>query len=168
MKVKTNFLIDIGIFIAMLLALIPALTGIPIHEWLSVALAAAIVIHLLLHWDWIVNVLFKFFKRIFQTSRLQFVVDFLLFAAFNAVMLSGFLISQDVLPFIGIRPLESPVMRTLHSLSADATLILTGVHFALSWNWIVSAVRRCVISPIASVFSRKPLPAPVAVEISQE
>jgi hypothetical protein len=165
MKVKTNLLIDLGIFIALLVTLEPAVTGIPIHEWFSVAFAGAIVVHLLLHWNWIVSVMVKFFRKLFHTSRLQFVLDILLFIAFNAVMMSGFMLSRDVLPFFGLRPLESPVMRALHSLSANATLILVGVHFALNWNWVVNAVRHFAIDPLRAWFGRKPTPV---AQVSQE
>ena len=36
MKNKTNLLLDIGVFAAFLIALEPGLTGIAIHEWLSI------------------------------------------------------------------------------------------------------------------------------------
>lgn len=168
MKVKTNLLIDLGVCIALLLALEPALTGIPIHEWLSVALTGTLVIHLLLHWNWIAGVLTRFFRRVLQVSRLQFVVDVLLFIAFNAVMLSGFLISREVLPFFGLRPLESRVMSGLHSLSADATLLLTGIHFALNWSWVVGVTKRFVLTPLSNLFKRKPQPASAAAQVQPE
>ena len=52
---KTNLWIDLGIFAAFLLIMDPGLTGITLHEWLSVAFAAAAVAHLLLHWDWLTD-----------------------------------------------------------------------------------------------------------------
>lgn len=51
-RTKLNFLIDIIIFTAFLVAMDPRLTGIAIHEWLSIAFGAAIIVHLLLHWQW--------------------------------------------------------------------------------------------------------------------
>jgi hypothetical protein len=162
MKVKTNLLIDLAIFVALLVALEPGLTGIPIHEWFSLAFAGAIVVHLLLHWDWIVNILVKFFKKLFHTSRLQFVLDILLFTAFTAVMASGLLISKTVMPALGLSAISNPMMRSLHSLSANATLILVGFHFALNWNWVVSAVRHTLVLPLMSALGKK---QPVSVTI---
>lgn len=165
MKVKTNLLIDIAIFIALLVALEPGLTGIPIHEWFSLALLGAIVVHLLLHWDWIAGVLRRFFKRFWHASRLQFIVDILLFVAFTTVMLSGILISRAVLPALGLSATRDQIWRALHSLSADATLLLVGVHFALNWNWVVSAVRRVLLDPLRALFTRKERqPVPVVID----
>ena len=165
MKVKTNLLIDLGIFVALLVALEPSLTGIPIHEWFSAAFAGAIIVHLLLHWDWMVNVMFKFFKKLFHTSRLQFAVDTLLFVTMTAVIASGLLISKTVMPALGLSVIRNPMMQGLHSLSANATLLLVGVHFALNWNWVVSAVRRVIVLPLLSVFGKK---QPVTVDANRQ
>ncbi len=89
---KTNLAIDFGIFAAFLIAMEPNLTGVSIHEWLSVALAATIIVHLLMHWKWIISVGKTFFVKLFHSSRLKFFVDVLLFLDFNLLMLSGLLI----------------------------------------------------------------------------
>ena len=59
---KVNFLLDFFVFISFLLAIDPRSTGISIHEWLSIACSAAIVTHLVLHWDWTVAVVKRFFR----------------------------------------------------------------------------------------------------------
>jgi hypothetical protein len=163
MKVKTNLLIDLGIFAALLLALEPGLTGIPIHEWFSAAFAGAIIVHLLLHWNWIVTVMVKFFKKLFHVSRLQFVLDIVLFVAMTAVMMSGILISKTILPALGLKAARNPMMQGLHSLSANATLLLVGVHFALNWNWVVNAVRRVIVAPLESLTRKNQQPIPVTL-----
>lgn len=138
---KTNFLIDAGIFTAFLVAEEPRLTGINWHEWLSVALAATIIVHLLLHWRWIANILMNYFRKLFHVSRLKFIVDLLLFAAFTGVMVSGLMISRAVLPFIGIEIRPDRSWSSLHALTAQASVILLGLHFALNWEWVVGMVK---------------------------
>ena len=152
---RTNLLIDLGVLSAFLIAMEPSLTGIAIHEWLSIALAATIVVHLLLHWKWIINVGAGFFRKLFQSSRLKFVVDVLLFVAFTAVMMTGIMISESVLRALGIQLAPNRSYQSLHSLSADASMLLVAVHFALSWNWVVSMTRRCLVEPAAGLFRRK-------------
>lgn len=169
MKTKTNLLVDSAIFAAFLAAMEPGLTGIAIHEWLSLALAATILVHLVLHWDWIVEVGRKYFSKLFHESRLNFIVNVALLIAYVLVMLSGILISRSVVSVLGIQLTESPEWRFLHSLSANASLLLTGLHFALHWKWIAAAVKRYVIQPLGSaVLRRKPLteaqPVPVEIE----
>jgi len=166
---RTNLLIDTGIFLAFIVAMEPGFSGIPVHEWLSAALGATIIVHLLLHWNWIAAVATRFFKSLWHTSRLKFFVDVLLFIAFTAVMLSGILISKAILPSLGIRVQENMVWRQLHSLTADLSILLLGLHFALSWKWVVTALKRFLVEPVANLV-KKPgqQPAPVAVNIDEE
>ncbi len=168
MSTKKNFLIDIVILAGLLIALEPGITGIAVHEWLSVALAATMIVHILLHWDWVVNVGVKFFKKLFHSSRFQFVVDVVLLVAFVLVMMSGILISRSVLSVLGIHLQVSRTWELLHRTSADVTLFLTAFHFALHWNWVVNATKRFVFRPIKSVFTLKrhhPSPVVIPVEI---
>jgi hypothetical protein len=161
---KTNLLVDTGILIAMLVAMEPRFSGVAIHEWLSVALAATIVVHLVLHWKWIVEVGGRFFRKLWHSSRLKFVIDALLFVDFIAVMLSGILISRAVLPALGITLGQvGMTWRSLHSLSADAVILLVGLHFALNWGWVVSTVKRLVIAPVVGLFRPKSPSAAVTV-----
>lgn len=166
---KTNLVIDAGIFAAFLVAMEPRFSGIAIHEWLSIALAATILVHLLLHLNWIVGVGARFFKKLWQASRLKFVVDVLLFLAFVMVMLSGLLISKSALPTLGIQMGQiDRTWRMLHSLSADLSILLVGLHFALNWTWVVDMVRRSVIDPLARLFRSKQAAQPLPVSVSND
>ena len=64
-------------------------------------------------------------------------VDGALFVAAVTVMLSGLLISQYVAKAVGITILPTSLWVTTHRWSADATMLLLLVHFALHWRWIV-------------------------------
>ena len=68
MSTKTNLILDITIFTAFFVIANPSLTGM---EWLALAFAAAIVTHLLFHWNWLVTVTKQFFKKLFHQSRLK-------------------------------------------------------------------------------------------------
>lgn len=150
---KRNFLIDIILLIAFLIAMVPDLLGNTIHEWLGLALLAVFVVHLFLHWDWIIGVGSKFFKILWHSSRLKFFVDILAFIAFITVSLSGILISESALPALGLRIDQvGMAWKRLHSLSADASVLLIGLHFALNWSWVVCMFKQCVISPIGRLF----------------
>ena len=115
-------------------------------------LAATLLVHILLHWKWIVTVGGKFFKNLWHSSRLQFFVDILVFAAFITVMVSGIMISKTVLSTLGIQLAGGGSWKMIHKTSADAALYLTGLHFALHWNWIVTMVKKYIFTPIASTF----------------
>ena len=154
-KTKTNLLIDITIFIAFLVAGEPAITGLPIHEWFSLAFIAALITHLVLHWDWIVSITITFVKRLFHETRFNYLVDFLVFLSFITVMLSGLLISRTVFSAFGIQVQVTRAWREIHSLSANLTLLLIGLHFAMHWKWIVSSFQRYILAPLGSLIHRQ-------------
>lgn len=146
MSAKNNFLVDIIIFGGFMIASNPAVTGIAIHEWFSLALAAALLTHLLLHWNWVKTVGLNFFRNLFHVSRFNFVLNILLYLAFIVLILSGILISRSVLPTFGLQAVRSPIWSGLHKLSANLALGLVAVHFAIHWKWVLHTVK--------SVFSR--------------
>ncbi len=160
---RTNLFIDLGIFGVFLVAANPNLTGLPLHEWLGVALAGTLVMHLLLHWRWIVSVSLHFFRQLWHDSRLQYVVDLLLFISFTTVMMSGLMISRVVLPALGIAMTRNPAWVPLHSLSANATLALIAMHTALHWNWIVKTSKRYLVDPLANLLHLRRLPGSTPV-----
>lgn len=164
---KTNLWIDIGIFAGFLFAMNPALTGIAIHEWFSLALAAALIVHLLLHWRWVTTVVSQFFRRLFHASRLKFIADVLLFIAFTVVMMSGIMISRSLASVLGFSPATSSIWRFVHSASAEVSLVLVGLHFALNWNCVKAMIRRYILSPLnfseGIAYHRQPVPVPVEV-----
>jgi hypothetical protein len=145
---KTNLLIDLGILAAFLVAAEPHLTGNTIHEWLGVAFAGTIIVHILLHWKWIIQVGSKYFKNLFQISRLKFVVDICLFVAMTALIFSGILISKSFLGTLGIQLDAGRSWKQIHSMASNVSLLLTAVHFALNWNWVTTMFKNYIISPV--------------------
>jgi hypothetical protein len=164
---RTNLLIDIGIFAVFLVAANPNLTGLAWHEWLGVALSATLIVHLLLHWRWIATVTLHFARPLLHDSRLQYVVDMLLFISFTTVMMSGIMISRVVIPFLGIALTRNPTWLPLHDLSANSTLALIAVHTALHWDWVVKTFKRYLIDPITSRLRIKRLPGSTPSEVEK-
>jgi hypothetical protein len=154
MSTKTNLILDTTIFVAFLIAFEPGLTGIAIHEWLSLAFIATLITHLLFHWKWILTIGGQFFKKLFHESRLNFVVDSLFFIGMTIAMFTGIMISRAVLPLFGIEMPENSPWRSLHSLSTDLTMLMLGLHFALHWKWIANAVNRYMLAPLLSLVRR--------------
>lgn len=161
---KTNLTLDLVIFTAFLAMANPSLTGNTIHEWLGVSLAAAIVTHLLFHWNWIVEVGGKFFRKLLHQSRLNFVVNTLFFVAMTGSFFSGLLISKDVMSALGIHLSVGGGWKSIHTLLSDASVILLGIHFALHWKWIVTSVGRYIVTPIRGLFGQRAIPQGLAVQ----
>lgn len=167
--VKINYVVDLLIFIAFLVAFDPRGTGLAIHEWLGVAFGAAIVGHLLLHWKWIAASTRRFLGRLPRPTLVNYVLNTLLFVATTVLVFSGLMISEVALPAFGLRLGEGFAWRALHEQSGDAVLILLGLHVALHWKWIASTTGRYVVAPIVARWPRRARrPLPVPAELSTE
>jgi hypothetical protein len=78
----------------------------------------------------------------------------LLFIDGTIIMLSGFLISQSLMPYLGIQLPEGFAWRRLHDITANLFLVLLGLHTALHWNWIVDTFKRYIVQPLGKLVSR--------------
>ena len=154
-QTKTKLVIDIIIFFIFLIAMDPRSSGIAIHEWLATSAIAALVVHLLLSWDWIVNITRRFAGRVNSTSRINYILNWLLFIDGTVIMLPGFMISESLLPFLGIQLPRGFAWRSIHDMSANFFLLLLGAHTALHWSWIVDAFKRYIFQPIGKLVSVK-------------
>jgi len=150
MSVRARLLLDLGIFAALLVAFNPAWTGLAIHEWISLAAIVPLLVHTIVNWQWTLSVINSFVDRLLHASRLNLLVDVALFVSAVAVMLSGLLVSQVISGALGLATAPNPVWIAVHSLSADTTIALLLVHFALHWRWIASAAVRVVPSKSVS------------------
>ena len=146
-SLKTNFWLDTFIFAGFLAALQPRMTGIAIHEWFTLSAAATLVLHVALHWDWAVGVTKTFFRNLLHVSRLNYIVDALLFVAFTVVITSGLVISRVVMPLLGLQVVASRSWVEIHRASSDLVLLLVALHFALHWSWVKKTFQRLLVAP---------------------
>lgn len=133
---RNKLLIDLLAFVTFLISMDPRSSGIPVHEWLTLAVTGVLIVHLLLNWDWIVDVTKRLFIKSTNWARINYVFNWLLFIDGVLIMLSGIMISQSVMPFFGISMPENFAWRELHDMSAKLFLVILGIHIALHWNWI--------------------------------
>jgi len=138
---RADLLFDMAIGAGSILVMVPLTTGIAFHEWLSLAFMAAISLHSALHWDWIHDTMEGFLKRSTAESRLNIIIDSILFSALVVSMLSGLFISKAVLPALGIKPGFSLVWRRAHAAAASVSLAALGVHFGMHTAWLIDVLR---------------------------
>lgn len=148
-QTKINLAVDSGIFIGFLVAEAPHFTGMAIHEWLGIAFGAAIITHLLLHWQWIVAITRRFFSDIPRQARLNYLLNLLLFIDITLTIYSGLMISKVALPALGLSLGEGGAWRGIHTFAANLSLVLVGLHVALHWQWIVNAIKRYIVQPLS-------------------
>ena len=159
MTARSRLLLDGGLFAALLAVNNPAWTGISVHEWLGIALITPLLVHLIINWDWTVRTVTNFVDKARNASRVNLVVDTLLFLATVAVMLSGLVVSTTLPGLFGFTTSPSIIWHALHSVSADATILLMLTHLGLHWRWVVRTAGR-VLAPSEDLAGQ---PVPVRV-----
>ena len=110
-------------------AMLPALTGVPAHEWLGLAATAALLVHCGAH-AWRLPALARRGGRL----RLGAAVDCLVFASLALCAVSGLMVSATVLPAVGLFSPGYFFWDPLHSFSAKLLLAALLVHAFLHWR----------------------------------
>ncbi len=147
MSALARLWLDLALFCALVVAYNPAWTGLAVHEWLCVVAVVPLLFHVVVNWDQTLQILRRFAVIVRAAPKVDLIVDAALFVAVVTVTLSGLLISQAVAGALGVRILPSGLWMTVHAMSADATVALLLVHFALHWRWIVKAARKLSRAP---------------------
>jgi hypothetical protein len=140
-RTRLDFWLDVLLLVAYTLAYSLGFTGIATHEWLGIALGGVLLVHLTLHWDWVIRTTRKLVSRAGR-ERLIWLVNLLLLGSMTLCIASGILISEVALPQLGITLPASSFWRQMHDTTATLTLILVPIHAALRWRWIVGVTRR--------------------------
>ena len=154
-QTKIKLWLDIIIFIAFLVAMEPHSSGLAIHEWLTLSMIAALIVHLLLSWDWISEITHRFLGKLGGQGRINYLLNWLLFIDGTLLVVSGVMISEIALPALGIKLPMGFAWRGLHDMSANFALVLLGVHTALHWGWIVKTFGKYLVQPVERLFSSK-------------
>jgi hypothetical protein len=140
-RTRLDFWLDALLLVAYTLAYSLGFTGIATHEWLGIGLGAVLLVHITLHWDWVIRTTRKLLRP-GGRERFIWLVNLLLLACMTLCIMFGLLISEAALPQLGITPAASPFWRQVHDTTATLTLILVPIHAALRWRWIVGMARR--------------------------
>ncbi|MCW1970710.1 MAG: DUF4405 domain-containing protein [Anaerolineae bacterium] len=152
-RTKINWILDIVIFLAFLVAGEPQFTGLAIHEWLGLAFGAGILTHIILHVDWVIAITKRIFSALPNATRINYVLNLALFIDIVAIIVSGIAISRVALPVVGISAFGGPSMSGLHHISADLFTPLVGLHIAMHISWIVATFKRYIM-PSPTVVAR--------------
>lgn len=160
-KQKNNWIVAVVLFGGFLLALWLDLTGVQVHQWLGVGLAALATYHLAVHWRWVVAVTGRFLGRTSRQARTFYVVDAGLAVGFAAIIASGLAIST----WLDLAQASFVAWRAIHVVASVATLALVVVKIGVHWRWILTTARRQIVpTPRRSVQVEEPqamaFPAP--------
>ncbi|MCB9138167.1 MAG: DUF4405 domain-containing protein [Caldilineaceae bacterium] len=165
---QVNLFLDIFLLALFAAEMEEHFTGLRLHELLGLLFTGLLVIHIVLHWQWIVSLTRTFFHRLLHESRLNYVINLLLLIDMVAVAVTGIFISRTLGLTIPFARNAMQFWKMAHIFSAQLVLALVALHVAMHWKWIINACKRYLfrVPSLSRGTERKPLigsPAPVFV-----
>jgi hypothetical protein len=142
MQTTRDIIIDTILLAAYLIVEYPSLTGLFIHEWVSIGLVLIVFIHTIFHWDWTLDTLRCFKGCCTALARWNLVIDIALFVVFMIVVVSGIMVSRYVLFSFGFYAPGYFFWKPIHAIFAEVLLALVIVHIVIHWRWIFSAAKK--------------------------
>lgn len=128
---KRLLAIDAVALVACAVAVVPSLTGVPVHEWMCFGLFAIIVVHCAQHADWVADTLGRLGRGVGFARAGRFALDATLLLAFMTTTVSGLGISGSVLQAFDLFSEGYYAWAPLHAIAAKALLALVSVHAAV-------------------------------------
>lgn len=130
---KLILFIDCALAGLLILLYSPIFTSLTWHEMLGVFFLLPLFTHLLLSWSWISQSIRRFLTRNNLRNRINFLLNLSLFFSCITGLASGIIISQRLLPSIGINTLNDSKWRSLHNQSSAAIAVIVSLHIAINW-----------------------------------
>ncbi|HLZ63793.1 MAG TPA: hypothetical protein VKR06_43240 [Ktedonosporobacter sp.] len=145
---KLNLLFDIVISLAFVVEMEAHFTGLHYHEVLGVAIAVAFLVHLLLHWRWVVGITKQFIHAPFrlQEARFKYLLNVAVLIVVAVAIVTGILISSTLGFTLPLDPQVYNDALYLHLGSSGLSLLLVGLHIAVDWKWVVASTKKYLFS----------------------
>ncbi|MCA9914630.1 MAG: DUF4405 domain-containing protein [Anaerolineae bacterium] len=144
-KTKVNVFLDMLLALMFIVEMEEHFTGLPMHEVLGLVFGAALLIHIILHWDWIVSITRTFFKTLLHETRFNYALNLALFIDLIVVTVTGIAISRTLGLNLGL----SRDWQTIHIVASELSLVLIGLHVAMHWKWIATNVKKYLVPRIS-------------------
>ncbi|WP_011307948.1 DUF4405 domain-containing protein [Methanosarcina barkeri] len=145
-KTKLNYLVDLAFFVQFVLVGYSGLimyfnrhSAGPIlrliHDKVGILMLLFFVVHIALHWKWILLTTKSCFRKVKQSKKtrkvkLNYFVDLALFIQFALVGYSGFIMYFN-------HHAAGQILRLIHDKIGILMLFFFVAHIALHWRWIV-------------------------------
>lgn len=136
---KRKLLVDATVLALYVLAANPAVTGIPLHEWVGLGAMVVLVVHCASSATLLPSLLRPGAKRAGRMGR--FALDAALLVAVALCAVSGVMVSGDVLPTLGLYAEGYYFWDPLHAFAAKMLLALVLVHLVIHARMVWTAVR---------------------------
>lgn len=135
-RTARNWWIDLVLFAGFILTFFMDLTGLPLHQWIGVGVGGIILVHLLVHQNWIKGIIERFHTSS-SKAKLFLFLDVLLFVGFYLILYTGIIMST----WLNLNLSNYSGWYNLHVWSSIITLQILLIKVAGHWKWIVNVVR---------------------------
>lgn len=135
-KTKLNVFLDLLLTGMFIVEMEEHFTGLALHELLGLVFAVAFLIHIILHWDWVVSITRTFFQKLLHESRLNYILNVALFILMAFVTVSGVLISRTLGLNLSLDENFRRTLQSLHMVGSELVLVVVALHVAMHWKWI--------------------------------
>ena len=142
--VTFKFILNIFLFITFLFLMDEwSFLGITFHEIAGLIICLFYILHKALSWQFIKETTSKLFGKIPGRSRINYIIDVLLFIGFTLIIISGMGIAKTM-DFSGLGFSEESfiVWRFMHTSVSMIVLTLVGVHVGMHWSWVIAHFRK--------------------------
>jgi hypothetical protein len=145
-KQRTNWWIDLVLFISFITSFFFYLTGMTIHQWIGAFAILLAIFHFILHFKWVKSVGKRFFGKLSTSARLYYVLDFLLLTGFLFIGVSGLVISS----WINLSLTDFDSLLSRHTVYPIFTLVIQLVKLVFHIPWIVRIGRKILVKPVGA------------------
>lgn len=141
-----------------------------LHTWFGIVMIVAAAVHIVVHWNWIINMtkrtlqeLFLRQRRLNVRSRINVLINILIGLGFLLTAASGIVLlftpggryAVDGAVFIFTRS----TWDLIHTWAGIVMIEAAVLHFAIHWGWVVKVTRK-VIGPLGyQAVQRQPVAA---------
>ena len=140
---KSIFKAILDLIMAVLLVLMfdKMVVGIKFHEICGLVVIILFLVHLIGNWKWVISVSKNLFnKNIPIKTKVNYIINLLLFIDAIIILVTGILISKIVFRNFGLP--DVGIAKFLHFFSGALFIILAGAHIGLHWHWIVAIFKK--------------------------
>ena len=145
-KQRTKWWVDVILFTCLIIAFFLDFTGVTLHQWIGVFIAALAVYHLLAHWGWVSSITQRFLNGASGKARLYYVLDAAVFAGLALIAATGLVIST----WLNLALANYSAWLAVHITVSILTLVALLLKLALHWRWIASTSRKIFALPVAA------------------
>ena len=141
MDIKKVLIVDAIVLVVYALVANPAVTGMLIHEWLSIGALIVIVVHFAMHINYLRDV-FSSAQRRRGIKLAKSILDALLIVVFMLCCISSIMVSGELLRALGLYASGYFFWDPLHAASAKLLLALLLVHVIANWKVVVGGLKK--------------------------